>query len=152
MDRALDAVAPTASLTRTVKLNVPPVVGIPLMVPVLAFKLSPLGSDPVVIAQLSGGMPPVAINDVEYKLPVDPPGAEEVVIDKAEAITIESALVAVAPAPSVARTVKLNVPDADAVPVMVPVPEFKVRPAGSAPEARDQTMGGIPPVVATVCE
>ncbi len=152
MDRALEAVAPAASLTRTVKLNVPTVVGVPLMVPVLVFKLSPVGSDPIVIVQLRGAVPPVASNVVEYEVPVDPPGADEVVIDNAGVITIESALVAVAPASSVARTVKLNVPDADAVPLMLPVPEFKVRPPGSTPEARDQTMGGVPPVLATVCE
>jgi len=152
MDRALDAVAPAASLTRTVKLNEPTVVGVPLMAPVLAFTLSPSGSDPVEIAQLYGAVPPVATNDARYEIPVDPPGTEDVVIDKGGVITIDSALVSVAPAPSVARTVKLNVPDADAVPLMVPVPEFKFRPAGSAPEARDQAMGGVPPVLATLCE
>ena len=152
MDKTWDAIAPMASLTRTVKLNVPTVVGVPLMVPELAFKLSPLGSDPAVIAQLYGVVPPVATSDVEYEMPVDPPGAEDVLIDKAGAITIDSAFVAAAPAASVTRTVKLNVPAADAFPLMVPVPEFKVRPAGSAPASRDQATGVVPPVLATVCE
>ncbi|CAJ0813027.1 hypothetical protein LMG18101_01761 [Ralstonia flaminis] len=36
---------------------------------------------------------------------------------------------------SVAVTVKLNVPPAVGVPERTPVPGFRVRPAGSAPEA-----------------
>ena len=45
IERALVAVPDTASVTRTVKLNVPVVVGVPLIVPLL-LKFKPGGSDP----------------------------------------------------------------------------------------------------------
>jgi hypothetical protein len=48
------------SVTRTVKLNVPATVGVPLITPVLLFKLRPAGNDPTVIDQLNGAVPPLA--------------------------------------------------------------------------------------------
>jgi hypothetical protein len=49
-----------ASVTRTVKLEVPAVVGVPDIIPVPAAKLKPAGKVPVTIDQLEGGVPPVA--------------------------------------------------------------------------------------------
>jgi hypothetical protein len=48
------------SFTVTVTGKLPPVVGIPVMTPVLAVRLSPPGSFPVVIDQLNADLPPVA--------------------------------------------------------------------------------------------
>ena len=59
-DSALAAVAPTASVTRTVKLNVPAVVGVPLMTPPLVMGLSPPGSVPADNDQVGVPVPPVA--------------------------------------------------------------------------------------------
>ena len=41
--------------------------------------------------------------------------------------------------PDTALTVKVEVPDAVGVPEMFPVEEFRVSPAGSAPELTDHT-------------
>ena len=60
IDSTLDAVAPTASVTRTVKLDVPAVVGVPLMTPPLVMGLSPAGSVPADNDQVSVPVPPVA--------------------------------------------------------------------------------------------
>ena len=53
------------SRTRTVKLDVATAVGVPLTVPVAAFKVSPAGSEPLVTDQLYGPVPPVAANAPE---------------------------------------------------------------------------------------
>jgi hypothetical protein len=58
-----------------------------------------------------------------------------VVITKAAATVTEIALVVVADALSVTRTVKLEVPDALGVPPRTPA-LFRVRPEGSVPLAR----------------
>jgi hypothetical protein len=49
-------------VARTVKLEVPAVVGVPLITPVLAVRLKPAGKVPVAIDQLKGVLPPVAAN------------------------------------------------------------------------------------------
>ena len=50
------AETPTASWTVAVKVEVPTVVGIPLMTPPL--RESPAGSEPAVMDQVNGGVPP----------------------------------------------------------------------------------------------
>ncbi len=59
IERALVAVAATLSVTRTVKLNVPAAVGVPVIAPALE-RDSPVGSDPTVTAQVYGTVPPLA--------------------------------------------------------------------------------------------
>jgi len=60
-----EAVAPMLSVTRTVNVNVPAVVGVPLSThPEL--KLSPGGSVPPMIAHTYGGTPPLGANVCEY--------------------------------------------------------------------------------------
>ncbi len=56
---------PPASATRTVNDEVPVVVGVPEMAPVIGFNLSPAGSVPVpaTMFQVSGGVPPVACRE-----------------------------------------------------------------------------------------
>jgi hypothetical protein len=49
------------SLTAIVMPKLPPTVGIPVMVPVLAAKLSPVGSFPALTDQVYGVLPPVAV-------------------------------------------------------------------------------------------
>jgi hypothetical protein len=51
---------------------------------------------------------------------------------------------------SVTRTVKLDVPEAVGVPLMTPVDEPKLNPAGRLPETTDQLYGVLPPVAASV--
>ena len=46
--------------TWAVKLNVPEVVGVPVMAPVEGFSVKPAGSEPVMIEKVYGGTPPVA--------------------------------------------------------------------------------------------
>ena len=52
MDRLTVAVPPTLSVTRTVKLNVPAVVGVPVIAPVEESSDSPAGKLPGVIDQV----------------------------------------------------------------------------------------------------
>ena len=80
------------------------------------------------------------------------PCSDVVVIDSAAATVIDNAFVAVAPLASTIWTVKLNVPEADGVPVIAPVPELMLNPVGRAPAEIDQTNGVVPPLVAGVCE
>ena len=53
------------SVTCTVKLEVPDVVGVPVIAPVLALRLSPAGRLPVVRLQVYGAMPPFAASVAE---------------------------------------------------------------------------------------
>ena len=47
--------------------------------------------------------------------------------------------------------VKLNVAADEGVPVMAPLPVFKVKPAGSVPTDTDQLYGDVPPLADNVC-
>jgi hypothetical protein len=153
IDNALVAVAPAASVTRTVKLDVPEDDGVPLITPPpLEIGPNPAGSAPADNDQVNGAVPPAATTVWEYAAPTVPPGNDEVVMLIAEATTIESALVVVAPTESVTRTVKLEVPEADGVPLMAPPLVMGFIPVGSAPDAKDQVSGPVPPVAATVWE
>jgi hypothetical protein len=49
------------STTCAVKLNVPEVVGVPVMAPVEEFSVKPAGSEPLMMENVYGGTPPVAI-------------------------------------------------------------------------------------------
>ena len=61
------------------------------------------------------------------------------------------ALVAVCPAASVTRTLKLALPANVGVPVMSPVDD-RESPGGKAPVASDHVYGARPPVAASDCE
>ena len=63
------------SVAVTVKLNVPPAVGVPVRDP-LEDKLSPAGSVPAVTAKVCGAVPPVAVMDCEYADPTVPAGSD----------------------------------------------------------------------------
>ena len=53
----LTGAVPTPLLARTVKVNVPAVVGVPDSTPVVAFNVNPLGSVPLATAKVGAGLP-----------------------------------------------------------------------------------------------
>jgi hypothetical protein len=53
------------SLARTVKVKVPSPVGVPAIAPVAALRVRPVGNAPLVIAQVYGAIPPVAVTALE---------------------------------------------------------------------------------------
>src|SRR5579864_9443768 len=57
MEHCTEAVAVKESVTVTVKVNVPPEVGVPLAIPVTGSRISPEGSAPAVIENEYGGFP-----------------------------------------------------------------------------------------------
>ena len=57
------AALPVESTTWAVKLNVPAVVGVPVMAPVDELSVKPAGNEPVMIENVYGGTPPVATSD-----------------------------------------------------------------------------------------
>jgi hypothetical protein len=67
------------SVTCTVKLDWPVLVGVPLMVPPL-LKLRPAGNAPDVTVHEYGVVPPEAVSVVEYGVPTVPLGSDAVVI------------------------------------------------------------------------
>jgi hypothetical protein len=82
-----DAVAEfdAASTTRTVKLLTPPFpLGVPEIVPDVAFKISPIGRLPAVIDHVNGGTPPVAESVALYGAFWLPSAKEVVVIARGE--------------------------------------------------------------------
>lgn len=62
IESALVLEKPAASATFAVKLNVPAVKGVPLMTPVLVFRLTPPGRLPADTDQVYGIVPPLACN------------------------------------------------------------------------------------------
>ena len=54
------AAVPVESTTWAVKLNVPDVVGVPVIAPVDAFSVRPAGNEPLVMENVYGGVPPDA--------------------------------------------------------------------------------------------
>jgi len=137
IDNALVTEPPTLSVTFSVKLKVPGVVGIPEIRPLLA-KLSPPGSGPGDNVQVYGCVPPDAAAFIEYATLTSPFGRAVVVIDGAEAMVIDNTLVADAPTLSVTFSVKFTIPAAVGVPVIAPVLAFKISPAGNGPGDNDQ--------------
>ena len=67
-------------------------------------------------------------------MPVVPPGSEEVVTDTPVAIVIESDAVLVFPAASVTFATKLDVPLPVGVPLITPVEDARLKPAGTEPD------------------
>ena len=59
---ALVALWPLASVTLTVKLEVPSAVGVPASTPVDAFRVIPAGGVPLLTDQVYGAVPPVAVS------------------------------------------------------------------------------------------
>src|SRR5262252_7593695 len=67
------AVAEAASVTFTVKLEEPTVVGVPVIAPVEAVRARPGGNAPATMDQEYGGVPPIACSVAEYDALTEPP-------------------------------------------------------------------------------
>ncbi len=80
-------------------------VGVPVMAPVLLFKLSPAGNDPAEIEYVSVPAPPVTAMVWLYAVPTAPPGREAVVIEGGAVTSIIICAVLDASDTSVAVTV-----------------------------------------------
>src|SRR5512134_3616853 len=151
MERARVEERPLLPVTWTVKLDVPTVVGVPLIVPPVD-RLSPAGRLPAETDQLYGVVPPVAARVWLYAVPTVPPGRLDVEIvgaTCAAAIAMERARVEERPLLPVTWTVKLDVPTVVGVPLIVP-PVDRLSPAGRLPAETDQLYGVVPPVAARV--
>ena len=133
---------PAEFVALIVKLNVPADVGVPVMAPVVPFKLKPIGNVPLATAHVIG-IVPVALSVWLYALFTVPSGKDTVVIVGGAAMTTLRAFVTF-PAEFVALTEKLNVPIVVGVPEITPVFAFKLSPAGSVPVAIDQDIGVVP--------
>lgn len=140
METVAEAVCRAASVTVTVALELPAVVGVPLNAP-LPFKVIPAGSDPAVSAKEYGVVPPEAVSVCENATPVvavklPPPNVTGLL----GAVTVRlSCCRADCPFESVTTTMMSAVPapDAAGVPLISPVLALSCNPAGSDPEASD---------------
>ena len=121
----------TLSVTCTVKLDEPEVLGVPDIV--LPARLRPAGSDPLATDHVYGEDPPVASSCCEYDVPIVPAGNDVVVTAGGEATASDSPLVAVPPPLSANCAVKLAVPALDGVPLITPVGPARRRPWGRLP-------------------
>ena len=129
--------------------------GVPLITPP-PDRFKPVGSEPEMIVQAYGGVPPVAVSVVVgYATPIVAGGSVVVVIVIDDPIVIDRlAVVDCDPGLSVALTVKLNGPETVGVPLITPVLAFIDKPLGSEP-ADTVHVNVVPAVVgnaATVCE
>jgi hypothetical protein len=118
-------------------------VGVPLMTPVVAFTLNPAGR--VVVENVYGGMPPVAVNDLLNGAPTSPFSPSGNCNFNVAAMLIVLFAVVDAPVESVrvALTERLFTA-AVGVPLIAPVAAFTLRPAGN--EVVENVYGGMPPV------
>jgi hypothetical protein len=138
---------PFALVALTVKVNVPPVVGVPDITPVLALSVKLLGNAPSTLHVI--GVSPVAASVWLYPVPPNPFGNDAVVMVGAPegAIVIESDCVP-SPFALVAFTVKLNVFTAAGVPDITPAEESD-KPLGNEPVSMLHVMG-VSPAAASV--
>ena len=134
-ERAALADPEAPSVTFTVKVEVPAVVGVPEIVPPAS--VNPAGSDPLDTDHAYGAVPPLAFSACEYATPTVPPGNEDVVTLNPGPLTInDSGALADTEALSVTLTVKFEGPAVVGVPVIVP-PD-RPTPEGRDPLATDQ--------------
>jgi hypothetical protein len=143
MDNCLVSL-PAALVAFTVKVDVPAVVGVPVIAPVAA-RLRSAGKVPLSMFHVMGAVP-VAVSVWLYSVPTTPFGNDVVVIATA-AIVMENSLVSF-PAALVAFKVKVDVPAAVGVPVIAPS-AARLKPAGNAPPARLHVTG-VSPVASSV--
>lgn len=139
-----------ASVTRTVKLDEPATDGKPVIAPVPVSSERPAGSDPTLMAQVYGAVPPAAASVWLYAVLTVPPASDAVEIESGVITVMDRSFVAVLLAVSVARTVKLYVPAVAGVPLILPVEEVRRTPVGSEPLAIAQVYEPVPPVAVTV--
>ena len=104
--------------------------------------------------QAYGGYPPVAVNIWEYGALARPSAKVDLVIMVSGPMT---AIGIDAVAEKLALSVTLKVIETGpvatvGVPVISPLPEFRVNPVGNAPDCIDQLYGCDPPIAVNVCE
>ena len=128
----------------TVKLDVPAVVGVPVITPPTSI-LKPAGKLPPEMSQVIGAVP-VAASVALYDTPTLPFGNEVVVITGGTALMIMLSTLESLLATFVALTVKLDVPAAVGVPVITP-PTSILKPAGKLPPEISQVIGAVPVAV-----
>ena len=138
---------PAEFVALTVKLYAFAVVGVPVIAPVVAFKLKPAGNAPLATAHVIGVVP-VALSVWLYALFTVPSGSVAVVIVGGAVMTMLRELVPF-PAEFVALTENVNVPIVVGVPDITPVDAFKLRPAGNV-RAEMSHVIGTDPVAASV--
>ena len=137
---------PAALVALTLNVAMPAAVGVPLSMPVADPRLSPAGSVPLVTAQVIGVVPP-AIRVCEAAAPVTPSGnGDDVVMEGgvAAAVTVRLNCLELLPDALVALTVNVETPAAVGVPLMVPVEEPRLSPAGSVPPVTAHVIGVVP--------
>jgi hypothetical protein len=143
------------SVTCTVKLDWPALVGVPLIVPPL-LKLRPAGKVPDAIVHEYGVLPPVAVIVLEYTVPTVPFGIDAVLITTPfRGFTLtEKAACAVCGGvdESETCTVKVNWPETVGVPLIIPVVLDNDNPDGNVPDTTVKPYGAVPPVTLTVAE
>jgi hypothetical protein len=133
------AALPEESITCAVKLNVPGVVGVPVIAPVAALSVKPAGRDPRMIEYVYAATPPVAVNADEYATPTCPVPDGHVKLRGVGGFVmiivqfVLTVLLAALPDESIACAVKLNVPGATGVPVIAPVEPLRLSPGGRVP-------------------
>ena len=136
------------------KVDVPLVVGVPLIMPVERVSVSPAGSEPDVTLHVYGVVPPVAFSVCEYDEPTVPPTSDVLLTAR---VFVAPTMIVIGHSTqdellSVTRTVNVAVPAVVGVPVIAPVVGLIVRPAGSAPEVTVHVYGVVPPLTWSVCE
>jgi hypothetical protein len=140
--QVLAATAPVESLSWTVKL--PVTVGVPVIAPVEEFSDKPVGREPLETKKVYGGTPPLAVTLVLTGWLIVKVLTTAHVSTKGGGITENGQESEVAPLASLTCTVKD--PVAVGVPVIAPVEEFKLKPAGRVPLATEKVKGPPPPV------
>ena len=103
-----------------------------MIAPVDAFSVRPAGRDPVATENVYGVIPPLTVMAALLKGTFTPPEVVAGHVSEGPPEIVKVQLVAAA-VPFASFTWIVKLPDAVGVPVIAPVDEFSVRPAGSAP-------------------
>ena len=139
-------------MTLTVTVEVPALLALPLITPVVLFRDSPAGSLPEAIVHVYGVDPPVAASLTEYATFLVATGSGDVVVICKGTVMVKlKALSDEDPIASVTLTVKLEVPPTVGVPLMTP-DDDTLRPEARLPLTNDHVYGVDPPVAAKVLE
>jgi hypothetical protein len=141
------AVTAFASVAVTANVYGPEAPGVPLITPLDAFKVKPDGSDPDVMANVIGAVPPVVWIVCVYAVLTSGGGNVPVTIARLDAIVPLNERDAVTAFASVAATVKLYGAAIVGVPLIVPVDGSRLKPAGSDPDETVNVIGSVPPDV-----
>ena len=126
-----------ASVTFTVKFEVPIAVGVPLSAPAEESDI-PAGRDPADTVKTNGASPPEVLMLALYGVPIVPAASVDVVIESVAAFTVSvNCREAFCAEPSATCAVKAKLPTTVGVPERTP-PEESVTPAGKLPAETDQ--------------